>query len=397
MDKVIITHGWCRTAYAVLRCLKQYGVEVFVGGPEGAMMAGSSRFAAGVFHYPSPYSNPEGFVGSVVKAVRQVGAKVYIPVHEEILAVGRFRDRFPEDLKIPITTYNNLLRAYDKSSTMDFAEKIGVPVPKTYYPASLSEIEEIAEKSTFPCMIKLRRSNSAKGVFRVDSKEHLLSRYKEVLDAFPVAENSLPIIQDYIPGVVYAVSMLFDKGKPVSKFVRKNLREKTYGGGTCTKCVSVKNPTLEGYAEKMLTGMNWHGVAMMEFKYDEETDRALLLEINPRYHGTIDHDIQSGVPTPYLHYLLATGGQLPEIQEYKTGLRSRWFLGDMIGLLDHMSRSKTMRERFSYLGKILRFDEDNYMDIKRDDLKPFFAQCRYYLGKFVRTGSRNPADENMLG
>ncbi|MCD6582589.1 MAG: ATP-grasp domain-containing protein, partial [Desulfuromusa sp.] len=223
------------------------------------------------------------------------------------------------------------------------------------------------------------------------------SQYSDVVRRFKLDPDSLPIIQQHIPGTVYAVSMLYDHGKMISKFVRKKLREKTYGGGTCTKCESVSIPTLELYAQKMLEGLNWHGVAMMEFKYDEVTDRGFLLEINPRYHGTIDHDIQSGIPTPYLQYSVAVKKDVTPLIEYKLGFRSRWILGDLIGSIDHMSKSEGLKERLKYLAELLSFDEDNYMDLKRDDLKPFWVQLWFYLSKFLRTGSRNPIDDGMVG
>jgi len=396
-DKVIVTYGWCRVAYAALRCLAEHGIEVIVGGPEKAMMARSSRFARGSFVYPSPYLDPVGFVDRVAEAAAQYDAGVYLPMHEEIIAVAQYRDRLPKDLLLPIASYNQIMTAYDKGLTMSHAEAHGIPTPRTLHPDSVGSVPELAQQITYPAMIKLRKSNSAKGVFKVAAPEELVSRYGEIVSEFHVDKDSLPLIQEHLSGTVYAVAMLFNHGKLRSKFVRRNIREKTYGGGTCTKCVSVKNPTLEGYAEKMLTSLNWHGVAMMEFKYDEKTDRGYLLEINPRYHGTIDHDIQSGVPTPYLQYRMAIDGDVEPVVDYRLGFRSRWLIGDMIGILDHMAKSQGLGERLRFLGSILRFDDESYMDLKRDDLKPFFTEAWFYLSKFLRTGSRNPVDEGMVG
>ena len=158
--------------------------------------------------------------------------------------------------------------------------------------------------------------------------------------------------------------------------------------------MSVKNEVLESYAEKMLSTLEWHGVAMMEFKYDEKTNKGYLLEINPRYHGTINHDVESGMPLPYLHYLMALNKDVEPHYDYRLGLKSRWILGDMIGLLDHLPKTKN---KFSFMKEFLRFDEDNYMDLKKDDIVPFLTQIFYYLRKFIKTGSRNPIDEGMLG
>ena len=394
MSTAIITYGWCRNAYAAVRCLSRHNVKVIVGGPEKIMMAGCSRYAEETFTYPSPYTQPEQFIRIVSEMAKRYDAQVYIPIHEEIIPVAKYRHLLPENLAIPISSYESIITAHDKGLTMTHAESIGVPVPKTFQPKDIDDVSKLARGITYPVLIKLRRSNSAKGIFKVTNPEELKIKYREVVQAFDLHAESLPIIQAFIPGNVYAVSMLFNKGKMITKFTRKNIREKTYGGGTCTKCVSVINRVLEDYAERMLASLNWHGVAMMEFKYDEHTGEGFLLEINPRYHGTIDHDIACGIPTPYFHYLMDVNGDVDPLLEYRLGLTSRWILGDLIGMIDHLPKTNN---RFDYLKQILRFDEDNYMDLKRDDLMPFFVQAFYYLKKFIRTGSRNPADDGMLG
>ena len=399
MNTVIITYGWCRVSYAVLRCLAEHGLRVVAGSPIGASMAGSSKFASGRFSYPSPYVDPEGFVEAVSAAAHKFGASVYIPVHEEVLGAARLKDRFPKDLIIPVAPYETLMTAYDKELTMRSATAAGVSIPQTLFVPSLDVLPSLAEEALYPVMVKLRKSNSAKGVFRFDSKEDLLLRYPKIVHDMKIRNDSLPIIQQYIPGKVYAVSMLFNSGKMVSKFVRKNIREKTYGGGTCTKCVSVINPVLEDEARHMLESLSWHGPAMMEFKYDEAVGKSYLLEINPRYHGTTDHDIMSGVPTPWYQYLLATGraAEIPSGMSYRLGYTSRWFIGDIIGIIDNFRNMRNSAERFRYIREVFTFDEDNSMDFKVDDPMPFFAEAWFYLEKFIRTGSRNPIDEGMLG
>ena len=42
-------------------------------------------------------------------------------------------------------------------------------------------------------------------------------------------------------------------------------------------------------------------------------------------------------------------------------------------------------------------DTDYFMDFKMEDPYPFLQQAWYYLDKFIRTGSRNPIDEGMIG
>jgi predicted ATP-grasp superfamily ATP-dependent carboligase len=357
-------------------------------------MASKSKYTYASFTYPSPYVDPRGFVQAVIKAGNRYKANIFIPIHEEIFATARHRDLFPQDFIIPISSYENILRAHDKALTMQYAESIGIPIPKTFYVRNINELPSRSEQMEYPALIKLRKSNSAKGVFKVENSESLLSMYSDVIERFNLGNESLPIIQEYIPGTVYAVSMLFDNGELVAKFTRRNIREKTFGGGTCTKCVSVENKLLESYAETILSSMKWHGVAMLEFKYDEERNAGYLLEINPRYHGTISHDIEAGMRIPYWHYLIGLEHDVRVASHYKLGFKSRWIIGDFISLYNHISKTSN---KLQWLKDFTTFDEDNYMDFKKDDIKPFLYQSIYYLKKFAQSGSDNPIDKGMLG
>jgi predicted ATP-grasp superfamily ATP-dependent carboligase len=64
-------------------------------------------------------------------------------------------------------------------------------------------------------------------------------------------------------------------------------------------------------AERMLEALSWHGVAMVEFKWDEATDTFWLLEINGRFWGSLPLALACGVDFPYYLYQVAIG-ETPE-------------------------------------------------------------------------------------
>ena len=387
-----VTYGWCRVAWALTRCLAQNGVKVFVGGPEERTMSSVSRYCHGNFVYPSPYTDPHGFCRAVVQAAERFSAQVFIPVHEEILVVAKYRHLFPEWLAIPITTHENLLTAYDKGKCMALAARLGVNIPKTFYPEGPGDLDQVLEEAQFPVIIKLRHSNSAKGVLRVDEPDRLSSTLGDFNNQFQVRHP--PIIQEFIEGTIYTANFLYDNGKEVSHFTRRNIREKSRSGGAATKVVSVEAPLLLEESRKILDQLKWHGVALCEFKYDPDRKKSWLFEINPRYWGTISHDIDCGVAFPYDHYLIATGSQQFSSNNCAVGKSSRWLVGDGIGFLDHWNG---WNGALHHMKTYLTFDDDFYMDFKVDDPLPFIVQSWFYMKKFIKTGSRNPIDEDMVG
>jgi hypothetical protein len=106
--RVLLTYGWCRNTYAIMRNLARHGLSVYVGGPSERTMCSVSRYCSGSFVYPSPYLYPMEFIEAVTMAAKCFGTTVYLPVHEEIFVVANYRERFPDWLTIPITNIDNL-------------------------------------------------------------------------------------------------------------------------------------------------------------------------------------------------------------------------------------------------------------------------------------------------
>jgi predicted ATP-grasp superfamily ATP-dependent carboligase len=387
---VLITYGWCRTAYAIMRNLAMHGLSIFVGGPIKNHMCSVSKYCRGTFQYPSPYRYPEQFVQKVIDAANKFETPIYLPVHEETFAIAKHIDLFPSRLTIPITSADNLELCYDKADSMKLLESIGVSTPKTFYPGSEKDLQEVMDIASFPVIIKLRHSNSAKGVQKVNRASELLGAYREMLKKATLP----PIVQEFVDGDIYTVDVLYHHGEEVAYFCRKNIREKARAGGAATKCISVYEPHLLNETRKVFSHLKWNGVALCEFKYTPETGKSYLFEINPRYWGTTSFDIDCGVEFPWYQYQIALGQKPQVLKDYPLGKVSLWILGDMIGLVDRFDGWKNL---LPHLRQYVKFDVDYYMDLKKDDPRPFLQQAWFYFNKFLATGSRNPVDEGMLG
>ena len=149
----------------------------------------------------------------------------------------------------------------------------------------------------------------------------------------------LPLIQESIPrkGEAFGVSALFNKDSKLrAVFVHKRLREYPVTGGPSTLRESVKNPKVQELGLKLLKALDWVGVAMVEFKVDPRDGEPKLMEINPRFWGSLQLAILSGVDFPYLIYRMAKEGDVKPILDYKIGVRCRWmFPGDFIHFLSN--------------------------------------------------------------
>jgi len=161
---------------------------------------------------------------------------------------------------------------------------------------------------------------------------------------------------------------------------------------------AVSNPILEEMAFSILDALRWHGLAMVEFKYDEKSKNGWFIEINPRMWGSISLAISSGVEFPYLTYLCALGQgeqakRIVHQSRIKQGTIARWYLGDLIIFGDRVAH----RNLAHSLSLILPGNEDVYDDFFPDDLQAFFGEIMFYLDKFRKTHSFNPTEGANIG
>ena len=72
---------------------------------------------------------------------------------------------------------------------------------------------------------------------------------------------------------------------------------------------------------------------MVEFKRDARDGIPKLMEINGRFWGSLQLAIDAGVDFPALLIRMLDDPTVPAVPGYRTGVRSRWFWGDLDALL----------------------------------------------------------------
>jgi len=393
----IITFARDRRTLAAVRSLGEKQIDIISGDSVYPAMTFFSKYSNKYFLYPSFRLDPEGFIASLEQQILKNKPDVLIPMDEETFLISRFRDRLEKNIRIPVHDYESLMKANNKEKLLQLAESLGIRIPHTYTPKGLHEIKNISEKVEYPVVIKLIRSLGSKGLAYANNKKELLIKYKKTIIDFNLSNDDYPLIQEYIPGIGYGVEMLFNNGDPRASFTHKRIREFPISGGPSTARVSVKNHSMEKDAEKLLKELNWHGVAMVEFKLDQRNNKPVLMEINPRFWGSLNQAIRSGVDFPYLLYQMAVEGDVKPVFNYKTGVKTRWFLGDARGMIDYILKSEN---RFEMLVDFLNFAGKDvyYDDISIEDPLPFIIEMIIPITQFIKTGKLTfiPKEERHL-
>ncbi len=369
---VLVTYCWNRVGYTILRSLASHGLKVWAADTSEVNICSLSRFCAGSFTYPDPFTEEERFIETLKAKVAELRPRVLMPTHDESVIIMRHRAEFPSDLIIPYESADKLLALANKAVSTEMAREAGVAVPEVY--GSADEVRR------YPVVLKTVMGNSAKGVFFPKTNDELL----RLMEAH---KGEKMLLEEWIGGTDYSVDCVRWDGFCKTS-VYHALVTKTDGGGTTTQREMVDMPRLEAEAMKLLEAVDFHGVCGLDFRYDPATDRMAYIETNARFTGGLATPVAAGFDIPWVLYCLATTGRYDEPITVRTGTRTKWVLGDVITLVGRLVsmrwNAKEMRRVFSLRGF------DGFDDFRRDDIKAFLGEACYYLAKLVKNGKLNP-------
>lgn len=332
---------------------------------------------------PNSVENLQGFLTALLKNARSGRYLTVLPTSDSsLLPISEHRRQLAPYLKLVLPTHESLLKAFDKSKTLTSAEKLGIPIPKTFYPKSMTDVVKISADIKYPAVVKTRQSVAWDSLgkattsrpFYVNSVSELISTYAEVEKSFP-----LPMIQEYVPGYNVQLGLLFCHGEAKAACAIREHRTIPVTGGQSVFRESIPlDPELLRTASALLESFGWHGVAEVEFKVDSRDLVPKLMEINGRFWGSMNVAIESGVDFPYLLYLLAKEEKISPIFKYKAGVKFRCLIEDARNLYSTLKGEPKLKgmepqNKVDAVLRFLRFYEKNihYDGFALSDPLPF--------------------------
>lgn len=387
MDRVLILDGNQRSALAATRSLGARGVTVITGATTPSSLAGTSRHATLQAVYPSPYTEPDAFVSVLQKLIEQHAIDVLLPMTDVTTAlVLRHRAAFA-GVRLPCPDLEAYEQVSDKSRLAALAGDLGIKTPATVVLDSPRSLDNVRDDLAFPAVLKPARSRNWVGGRCISPPVQYVDSFDDLRAALVRASKtgSFPwLVQEYVAGQGQGVFCLFDHGRPHSFFSHRRLREKPPSGGVSVLSESVPlPPRMVAVAEKLLSRVGWHGVAMVEFKVTAD-GTPFLIEVNGRFWGSLQLAIDAGIDFPYLLYRMAIGRPTLPAPGFEIGRRLRWLLGDVDNLYLTLKargpdaglarKLRALREFLVLFQPQLRYETN-----RLDDLRPFLFELREYF------------------
>lgn len=383
--RVLVLDGEQRSALAVVRSLGRAGYRVSTGAADPGAIAAASRYSEATVLLPSPLESPEAFRDAVASEVRATGYDVVMPVTESA-ALALLGD--PElDPLLPMPSRESFEAANDKIELMQRAAGLGIDVPRF---VTLRDADDGAAEiwDSFPAVVKPGRSVVGTGAQRTRTTVRFVADRGELRDALAdLHPDAFPVmVQERLVGPGVGVFLLMHDGERVAAFAHRRLREKPPEGGVSVYRESVRPPeALVERAVRLLHSFHWMGVAMVEFKHDEASERYGLMEINGRFWGSLQLAIDAGVDFPRLLVDRVLGIDRAVSTDYRLGIRTRWEWGDVDHLLIRLRRGGA---RGGLLGWFRPWwPGDRFEVFRLGDPGPFWAESRAWF-RALRGGDR---------
>jgi predicted ATP-grasp superfamily ATP-dependent carboligase len=380
INSVLVLDARIGACLSIVRSLAKKEVNVYCGTDKRAMegyydsnslnaISSYSRYVRRVFYYPDPIRQT-AFEKSVRNISKKFGIEVIIPVAQRTtVALSRAKERL-KHIIIPVSDFESLSIGASKRKTIQLAKKLNIPYPNTMTIDTISDLQYVGLE--FPLVVK--------GVYGGGTVTYVqdLKSLKKKVNMLYQQQGEYPLIQEYIKGQGYGFFALFNDGDPRAIFMHKRIREYPATGGMSTCAESVYEPKLLEYGLRMLKALHWHGVAMVEFKRQSSDNQFKLMEINPRFWGSLDLPIASGVNFPYLLYKMAVEGDIESTFGYRTGTRFVWtFPMDLVRTF----KDKAIHSRIKpFLLDLI--DPRIHRNIYRNDLNPSIMQFAVAINHF---------------
>jgi len=233
--------------------------------------------------------------------------------NQERLAQNGFLINFP-----PITT---LLTGFDKWRCHLEASRLGIPCAFTRLIDGPEKLDDLSRSMDYPFIIKAT-TLAGGNYIKVYKPEEVPDAYIKMKEAISRQENRVLnpklIAQewlDYDMEDIWCVEAYYDRyGTGKVFFPIKKIRTVIYRGGTFGSRLyageSFPNEKIVNLTRTLLDGLEWKGLAHVDWVYSRNRSVYYLTEINPRLPGFSFFPSQAGFEMAYYYYADLTGGAM---------------------------------------------------------------------------------------
>jgi D-aspartate ligase len=228
--------------------------------------------------------------------------------------VARNSVRLAASYRLITQPWEVLQWAHDKRLLHQAADEVGVPHPRTWYPAEEGALEKMPLE--FPVILKPRVSVDLHALGRKAIPARDLAELEE---RYWLATRVVPpdhvMVQEIVPSdAQYSVGAFAENGRVLIAMTARRTRQFPIDYGLSSSFVeAVDVPELIEPARRVLERLGTTGMVEVEFILDRRDGQAKLLDVNPRPWGWHTLCAACGLDFPRIQYDHALGRPVPRL------------------------------------------------------------------------------------
>lgn len=280
----IIILGGHVQGLGILRILGEKGIPGILIDNTRINIARHSKYCSKFYKVED--NNLFEFILSIGKNKTYIDWLIFPTNDFHVKLLSQNKTELEQYFKVSTPIWKVVESCYNKRLTYKLAQKLNVPIPKTWMPDSLKEIKY--DEIEYPCIIKPAvmfefYKKTGKKVFLCTNQKELIQNYNKSCKI--ISKNEI-IIQEVIPGDSnnqYSACFLFYKQEPLVTLTARRARQHPIDfGNATTYAETIDLPELIKFGNMFLKEIKYEGLCEVEFKYDYRDKKFRLLEINPR-------------------------------------------------------------------------------------------------------------------
>jgi len=293
---VLIPDGEGLLPLKVLRCLGQApNTKITILSREKWNPIRLSKHHSGFFNHTIDEFDRKR-LDVIINLAKKIKADLILPIDQPtIRLISENCEEIQSTASLPpLPSPGTLDIASDKWRLTEVLRKENIPFPDTVVFEGGSSGEVDFNDLSFPVLTKLLDGSGGTGILYFDDPSYL--------KAYLYSENHPQklIIQSFIRGYDLICNVLCLDGEIKACTIQRGIRPGAKRFEPPSSYEFIQQDQAYQSVEKLMRSLKFSGIACVDFRFDEDTKEPKVLEINPRYWGSVVASLAAGINFPYL-------------------------------------------------------------------------------------------------
>lgn len=380
---------------AVARSLGRRGIEVHVATDEADAPGLASRYVKSAYPLPPYDADPSGWADFLGHLITAHDFRLVIPCSDsDLVRLARHADRLGRG-RLALPNAEALAVFTDKEQTRALAERVGVPTAEGGPLRAEEPAQNLAARLGLPLVLKPRASYRL-GDQRAKSYAHIIRTTEQLEQILTSAPRSNWLAEVFFEGEGVGVSVLAQRGRLQLAAQHRRLRTLSETGGSSVRAAERTDSALLRDVEALARATSLSGVAMFEFRRNSRRGRHVLIEVNPRFWGSLPLAVAAGADFPAALWDMTIGRPADCAATIRAGMVRRNMTGEFDRLAAEMETASSLtgksRAAFATAAFLAAIPRRSRFDSwAADDPEPYLAERSQLIGRLAgAAGKRLP-------